>query len=911
MDSRILTILNKTKSDSQFHNHVSLGNIKGKYFFNPTVQEEFWDIYCDVITKPDIKLCIAETATEVNEAPILVDVDIKLKEEDGVDFGDKLYTEEQVISLVSIYQHIIRSIVEDCTDETLTCVLLEKPLYRIEKNENTYVKNGFHLHFPYCFLKRSEQEVHIIPRVKDKLNEMKTFENLGFENSGDVIDTCVLRNPWLLYGSRKEEHLDAYTITKIYNSDCEKITLQEAFSHYCIYDNDEELIQFVNDIEYYIPRILSITPANRETKQIKFGVTSPIKEKRQTELNRNTKQRKQTVKEALKEIKTFLPMLADHRADNRDEWLAIGFAIKNSTEEDDEGLELFHQFSQRCPEKYNEAEVEKTWESLRTNNYSLGTIRYFAQKDNPEMYKKYKDERSSSYMKDSLSGCHHDIAKLLYVEYSNEYVCASFSNKNMWYEYSSHVWKHVEDGGTLRMKISVDIVAKFSELCQKNVDLHSKCSDEGEKAMYQSRIKTTNKIINDLKSHQFKNNVMGEARELFYNPRFLQNLDTNPKLVAFQNGVYDLEKNIFRAGRPDDYISKQLPIRYIEHREDDESVLVLEDYFSKVFPDKSIRKYFLDVVSGVFEGNNKQKAYFWTGTGANGKSITQQMIESMLGCDSTGYAVKAPTTLFTGKKPLAGAPDPHMSRLGGGIRWCVFEEPDNNEEIYCGRLKYLTGGDSIEVRDLYQAGKDIKRIKPMFMLVGIFNNIPKLQGADFATWRRVRVIPFESTFVDVNDPKQPPLPETIEEQYMQKIFPRDDNLAEKIPHLLEPLAWYLLKHRKSVISIKEPPKVLEATTLYQRFNDIFSQYIQDRIIEEPMVQTALTDIYNDFKLWYRDTFPNSKVHEKEELKNYLLKHWNSSSVNSGQKWKGYRIRTIKDDQEHVENDEIDSDIELI
>ena len=112
--------------------------------------------------------------------------------------------------------------------------------------------------------------------------------------------------------------------------------------------------------------------------------------------------------------------------------------------------------------------------------------------------------------------------------------------------------------------------------------------------------------------------------EEFYNRDFKNKLDQNTHIIGFKNGVYDLEKNIFREGIPEDYISKTVPIDYKEYDEGDEAVTNVIEFLQKVFPDSSIRNYFLDTYSDIFVGGNTQKkVYLWTGEGDNGKSITQ------------------------------------------------------------------------------------------------------------------------------------------------------------------------------------------------------------------------------------------------------------------------------------------------
>ena len=49
-----------------------------------------------------------------------------------------------------------------------------------------------------------------------------------------------------------------------------------------------------------------------------------------------------------------------------------------------------------------------------------------------------------------------------------------------------------------------------------------------------------------------------------------------------------------------------------------------------------------------------------------------------------------------------------------------------------------------------------------------------------------------------------------------------------------------------------------------------------------------------FKDWYRETFNSNNCPNKNDMKDDLFKKWGPSRSN---KWKKYRIRTIRDDEE--------------
>lgn len=147
MDLTIQKILRDHKVKGVWHTHVSMGQTKGRYQFNRQDLEELWKVYGKaIIESPDIVSGIAEKPQHY--LPVLGDIDIKIREAEDMEVKDELHTERHVKEVVEVYQSVLRKIVEGCTDTQLTCVLLEKPLYRVKKNGISYAKHGFHIHFP-------------------------------------------------------------------------------------------------------------------------------------------------------------------------------------------------------------------------------------------------------------------------------------------------------------------------------------------------------------------------------------------------------------------------------------------------------------------------------------------------------------------------------------------------------------------------------------------------------------------------------------------------------------------------------------------------------------------------------------------------------------------------------------------
>lgn len=878
----------RVNGNGKRYSHVSL-NPPSKYLIEESNIDQFWTLYCAECH--DKKFTIGEKPQMY--MPIICDVDIKMEIQSQND-KEKLYDEEMVYGLIQIYQMVLFEIIDNLKEDDFLCCVLEKDYYIIEKNEKLYKKNGFHLHFPKIFLSRYAQEKELMPRIIQELKKKNITNKIIFEK---CIDTNYCKGaPWLLYGSSKGNDHNAYELSYCVDYNLEKIHFRKGLISYNIYNELEEKINFTDcEIDFYLPRIMSIILFHRN--EYKYELKSNLQSINpmviSKQIMKNTTIYSNDEELNLSLIKKLLDILEKSRYEDRNEWILIGWILYNITDGTEQGYELWKYFSEKSEEKFDESICIYEWNRMKKKDLTIGSLKYLAKLDNPKEYNEIISENMRPFILKSLdlNGSHNDLAKALFQKYDSEFVCASIQNK-IWYQYHHHIWKKLEEGITLRQKISNEIVQMyFDTLGQLNEDLkhyHAEEEDKLEKKT-QNKIKVVMKLISHLKSAPFKNNIMREAMEVFYNESFMKKLDSDPYLIAFQNGVYDLQTHEFRDGRPSDYLSLKMNIsystEYTMNHPDVENVL---NFFTKIFPDVTLKEYFLDMSSEVFIGGNHSKIFqIWTGEGDNGKSITQLLFEKMLG----PYSIKLPTSLITGKRTQSSCACPELVRAGNGVRLATLQEPDQKDTINIGILKELSGNDTFFARGLYKEGTEIT---PMFKLVLICNEPPKLPYNDRATWNRIRVIPFESTFTDE-------APETFEEQLLQKKFPKDKDFGDKIPKMLEPFAWLLLnrlKYRKKIII--EPEKVKMATSDYRKKNDIYKQFIDEFILINENSQISLIELYSVFKDWYKDSMPNcsNNMPTKNELKEYFIKIWG----NPIQKiyWKGFEIRNIFDSNKSLE-----------
>lgn len=908
MTSAIHNLLNHNTfyedGNSSNYTHISMHSPKGKFSLDRNQINKLFDVYGKIYNKKDMRFGIGEKPDMY--VPILVDVDLK---REGIE-KIRLYDDDMVYNTIKVYQDVLREIVKDIKEEDLVCVLLEKNGYM---SKNNVWKNGYHLHFPYIYLSQVHHTDYLLPNVKKRLIDV--YKNF---NINDVIDKGYVKSNWLLYGCSKGNDMEAYRVTKVFNGKLEEITLEEGFMDYEIFDNNQNRIQITKEnLQSNLPRILSIKVWGRnydrelvdnlEREHIVIRPRKKVKSKSKFKGMDNN----------MGLCDKLLDIISTERVDDHNESYRIGCAIYNVSGGSKEGLDMWKKFSSRItkshktrgtPDNFNYKYCDDMWERLDGTNSSIGTIKWFAKIDNKKKYDALMKAEMDQYLNkdDMIAITHNDIAKAMYEKCGSMFVCSDIKNK-VWWMFNNHTWIEIREGTNLREKISNDVVKVFNsqvKSIKKQIreldrdDSDSDSDSDGEMDVNASRVQHTKKLKDKErlekkieKLHKimvrcgdssFKNNVMRECAEVFYVDKFELKLDSNKYLFGFRNGIYDLKKNEFRNGIPEDYITKVCGVEYKEFKKGCDDIKNLERLLVQWFPDKSIRKYFLDITSDVYVGGNFEKTVaIWSGDGDNGKSILQMVFEQMFG----DYAKTLPTSLITGKRTSADSASPCLHRVGNGVRWVVIDEPESHEVINTGLIKQLTGNDKYYSRPLYKEGREIK---PMFKMCILCNRLPNLSSNEQAVWNRMRVIPFQSTF-------KKDAPKSEEEQLKEKVFPKISHFEDLIPDMITVFNYYLLTHRKNNINKKRetPRAVLEATDRYKRRCDIYDQYVEERIVKDQNSKISITSLYADFKVWFKENVPNQGLSIKNEVKEHFEKKW--GDYEKGCKWKGYRLKRIQEE----------------
>jgi P4 family phage/plasmid primase-like protien len=380
-----------------------------------------------------------------------------------------------------------------------------------------------------------------------------------------------------------------------------------------------------------------------------------------------------------------------------------------------------------------------------------------------------------------------------------------------------------------------------------------------------------------LKKTTWKNNIMREAKELFYDRDFVNKLDQNPYLLCFNNYVVDFKEKTWRNGQPDDYISKCTNIDFIPYNEikgsDTESNI--NKFIDQLFPDENLKKYMWQHLASTLIGNNDNQTFnMYTGSGRNGKSKLVDLMSKTLG----DYKATVPITLLTQKRNQIGSTSSEIVQLMG-VRYAVMQEPSKGEKINEGIMKEITGGDPIQGRALF---KESVTFIPQFKLVVCTNTLLDIKSNDDGTWRRIRVCDFMSKFLEN--------PYEDEQKFPKEDYPyqyeMDKHIDEKFATWAPVLASMLVNITfEKLGSVTDCELVLASSEQYREGQDYLAEFCKDKIKKVPGSKLKKTELVEEFRQWYTTNYGKG-VPKARELYDHMDKkygkfksHWSNVAIN--------------------------------
>jgi P4 family phage/plasmid primase-like protien len=906
-DEYLKNFKSNTKITSDItHTRIGSADLKiygGSYIIPDDKRSEFYERYYEHVFIKKRQEYLTEKQL-IEDGPILVDLDLHY--DPSVD--TRLHSKEHIIDLIMQYAESISKLVDIESNVPIDVFIMEKQTVNVL---DVKTKDGIHILIGIAMHKALQ--IMLREMIKDEIKTI--WDELPIINTWDnVLDEGVCRghSNWQLYGSRKPGH-KAYELTGHYKIIYNKITdeweieeheisefnfkenfhlLSAQYNKHKSFEVKEEIKkEYEKKLDLFYKRNKKTLNSDTSNGKKKYNLKHVSSDDNDDSLNSDILDKKiedlftdiNGSDYEMKEIHSYVMILPDtfYGPSSYDKWIRVGWALKNTNEK--LFLSWVKMSSKSSEFSFDQVgDMYEKWQKFEYKNddgLTSRSIIYWAKNNSSkEDYDRVRKETIEYFIQQSIqTSTEYDFATVLYNLFKDMFVCASIKG-NMWYQYKGHKWEKVDSGNSLRLLISKDVHDIYCSKCSEEINkLHqTEKTDEYHEILR----KKTNKLADIcvlLKKTSWKNNIMRESQELFFDGEFINKLDQNPYLMCFNNGVVDFKSGVFRRGQPDDYLSMSTNIDYVQinhNKQFKELSDDIDDFMNQLFPSIELRQYMWDHLASCLIGTNDNQTFnIYTGSGANGKSKLVDLMSKLMG----DYKGVVPLQLITQKRTTIGSTSSEIVQLKGK-RYAVMQEPSKGDSINEGIMKEITGGDTIQGRALWS---DSITFIPQFKLVVTTNTMFDIKNNDDGTWRRIRVCDFESKFLEN--------PYEDEIKFPKDLYPYqyvvDKRLDSKFntwaPIMMSKLVELAFKTKGNV---KDCRKVLSASDEYRNSQDYLSQFTKDKIMKIPGGKIKKTELTETFKQWYTSNYGRS-VPKGREIHDFMDKRygaykngWNNISI---------------------------------
>jgi P4 family phage/plasmid primase-like protien len=926
----------------------------GRYSIEGDKYKEFLKLYSSDILNKGKNEYLTE-AQYKEGGPIAIDLDLHYESNVRTRQCDR----NHISHFISVLLEELKSIYQFDEDTPFTVYVMLKDGVTILEDKNL-TKDGVHIIIGI----KSDKVVELLlrERILPKMNDI--FGKLPLVNSmEDVYDKSVSSGnaPWQLYGCKKPNSIGPYLLKHVYEvafdeDDGELATEELDLNRFNITENIHCLsVRNKNNPEFF--RRDEFCDEYNNYKQMLQGggisnsnhaqlVVNPFMEQirgdEQNALSRITNQNELDMivktflettcanEPTLNEAYVYTMALSESYYGNGsyERWIRVCWALKNT---DPRLLIVWLAFSAKASgfSFSTMHELIERWNNASAcQGLTIRSISYWLRTENSQLYNQLLNtEVITPLVKIIIYGRNNALeeksnipddvlGQIMYILYKGEFVCAGLTN-NTWYKFVNNRWVEDEKGISLRRKINMIgthlDTYKNRIIAENSTERRIEVPEEHNNKLVNANKDITRRVahvINNLGNTITKKNIMTEAQELFYDADFINSLDTNKHLIAFNNGVYDFKEKKFRQGIPNDYISLSTNIDYISIDKKIHQPIIdeIHDFMNKVYPDKVLRKYMWEHLACCMTGwNDQQTANFYLGIGAHGKSAILSLMSQVLG----EYKYDCESSVITGGRARVGGVAPEIVGMKGK-RLVVMNELSKTDILNEGVFKQLTAGnDNVQGRGLYQSKAVV--FQPQLKLAITTNNLPKVNATDNGTWRRIRIVPHDAIFVDKGK--------------LYKQFPKED-----APHQFEKvdekdLNANFIRWKEVMASIlidiatetqgkvNDCQVVLSASDNYKESMDHIAEFIRDKIKRNPASSIVKADVATEFNFWYQSTYGRNGP-SAMDLYDYLDKRFGR---NIKGRWRGvellhgntmsdsedeYNYGTDEESSENIENNDL-------
>jgi P4 family phage/plasmid primase-like protien len=310
-------------------------------------------------------------------------------------------------------------------------------------------------------------------------------------------------------------------------------------------------------------------------------------------------------------------------------------------------------------------------------------------------------------------------------------------------------------------------------------------------------------------------------------------LDAEKWTINCLNGILNLKTMSLEPHDPKRLFTKIVNANYDPNAQGPKWQAHL-NYF---LPNPNVRRQVLRDLGVSLAGTHLQETLpIWFGSGGNGKSTTITVIRRIMG----EYAMQAAKDLLVldekgYQRHSTDLVDLYKRRL-------VFTvETERRQRMAESLVKWLTGGDAIRARRLYENNIEFD---PTFSIFLITNYKPIIIGMDEAIWRRVRLVPWEVQI----DPAMKRNQDEVVDELLQEADAIFTDMVRGLADFLQDENWVA-------------PEVSAASEEYRKEMDSVGLFVFEMCQLKRGWETPKSEVYRAYEKWCADNGEYAVTHK--------------------------------------------------
>ncbi len=594
----------------------------------------------------------------------------------------------------------------------------------------------------------------------------------------------------------------------------------------------------------------------------------------------------------------LIQLLPSEYYENYKEWTRMIWSLASyenpSVKYENENLfDIAKMFSMKSESKYDEDGLEKLW-TESYNACTIGTLKYHCRQVNSDRYYQITTKYFLNGIDLRTLNTDESFADIYLQNQVVNHIVKINGDKLILYTFNGTTWDvdtkqfhHTQDKIRKELKYFFDeLVMTTIQSFREKIDYHySKGNEEEAEAVENKKDKTLcviNQAIMDVQNYRKIANVVQIVVQKLAGIKNDIEFDANGYIIGFTNKCFDLKTFEERKCVREDYVLTTTGYSWCKSSEDE--LKELDDLITSIFPDEKLKTYYTCIMATALYGVQIEQFIIANGSGGNGKGVINELLGETLG----NFYYKANSETFT--KPLKEGNNPQIANMNKKRLIIAQEVESNNKRINGTVIKEITGCKKINSRANYSNDCELTFNNTTILEC---NKKPLIDGRiDESYERRIRDVPFESTFTDNQDILDLDLPNV----YPKNARYKDDEFQTKFKcvlfnYLINFMKDFKAEHGKLVTDgFHIPTKVKERTKEYLESSDEIKEWFNenyeiikydspktesDKIADDNYIKVK--DVYNQYK--YSEFYINLSKAEKRKQNYKYFREYIRDNIN--------------------------------